>query len=83
MRGGIFHVSVVTAVTKDAGGTETRYTLFHGRSTGKTAGRTAYHNVRGPSNLGDPILGVGTEKWVASVICLPRKNEGAHRRANA
>ncbi len=73
VRGGIFHVGVVTAVTKDASGNVTQYTLFHGRSTGKTAGRTSYHNVRGPSNLGDPILGVGTEEWVGiSYLFTPK-----------
>ncbi len=53
-QGGVFHVGVVTSVTRDAEGNVIQYTLFHGRSTGKT----------GPSNLGQPVLGVGSQEWV-------------------
>lgn len=63
-RGGVFHIGVVTSVTRDTEGNVTQYTLFHGRSTGKIASRTSYHNVRGPANLGQPVLGVGSEEWV-------------------
>lgn len=72
-QGGIFHVGVVTSVTRDADGNVTQYTLFHGRSTGTTAGRTFYHNIRGPSNLGQPVLGVGSQEWVGiSYLYTPK-----------
>lgn len=72
-QGGIFHIGVVTAVTRDADGNVIQYTLFHGRSTGTTAGRTFYHNVRGPSNLGQPVLGVGSQEWVGlSYLYTPK-----------
>ncbi|MFN0035152.1 MAG: hypothetical protein ACKVUS_08800 [Saprospiraceae bacterium] len=62
--GAIFHVGVVTAVEKDAEGNVSKYTLFHGRTTGTFASRTYYHGVDGPSKRGQPILGVGSEQWV-------------------
>ena len=72
-QGGIFHVGVVTSVTRDDGGNVIQYTMFHGRSTGTTAGRTHYHSVRGPSNLGQPILGVGSQEWVGiSYLFTPK-----------
>ena len=72
-QGGIFHIGVVTSVARDADGNVIQYTLFHGRSTGTTAGRTFYHNVRGPSNLGQPVLGVGSQEWVGmSYLYTPK-----------
>lgn len=62
-QGGIRHVGVVVAVEKDPDGVVSSYTLFHGRTTGKVAAMTNYHD-REPSRNNYPPYGNGGDHWV-------------------
>lgn len=61
--GGIRHIGVVVDVEKDADGRVTKYTLFHGRTTGKPAAKTNYH-ARKPSRSSYPAYGNGRDHWI-------------------
>ncbi|MCI4670600.1 MAG: hypothetical protein MRZ79_20870 [Bacteroidia bacterium] len=61
--GGIRHIGVVVDVEKDENGIVTRYTLFHGRTSGKPAAKTNYH-TRKPSRSTYPIYGNGRDHWI-------------------
>lgn len=60
----IMHVGVVTDVKKDDKGEVINYTMFHGRSPGKIASSTYYHNVK-PPRTGFPPLGNWNQQLVA------------------
>lgn len=61
--GGIRHIGVVVDVEKDENGVVTKYTLFHGRTTGKPAAKTNYH-TRKPSRSSYPAYGNGRDHWI-------------------
>lgn len=74
-RGVISHMGTVTEVKRDEAGNVIGYTLMHGKRTGKTAGRTYYHNIE-PPRLGYPILGNWNQQWVAVAnIMTPTNNK--------
>jgi len=55
---GIVHMGVVVDVERDADGNVVRYSLFHGRSSGKLAKATNYHSRR-------MRFGNGKQPWIA------------------
>ena len=59
----IFHIGVVTEVTKDDNGDVTGYVMFHGRRPGKAAERSHYHQIA-PPRAGFPPLGNWNQQWV-------------------
>jgi len=59
----IFHIGVVTEVTKDENGDVTGYVMFHGRRPGKHAQRSHYHKIA-PPRAGYPPLGNWNQQWV-------------------
>lgn len=63
---GIEHVGVVVGVEKDDRGQVASYTLFHGRSAGKPAGRTTH--TRQPSRGDLPPYGNGDQQIVAIAL---------------
>ncbi len=66
---GIEHVGVVTEVKKDDTGKVIAYTLFHGRSSGKIASRTTYHQLQ-PSRSELPVFGNWNQQLVAMGFVL-------------
>ncbi len=72
---GIQHIGVVVEVVKEeASGQVQSYSLFHGRSTGKIASRTDYHE-RKPSRTGLPPFGNWKQHLVAvGYILTPPKD---------
>ncbi|MBX2870680.1 MAG: hypothetical protein KTR30_01230 [Saprospiraceae bacterium] len=66
---GIEHMGVVTEVDTDENGVVKSYKLFHGRSTGKIAGRTGHHH-RKTSRETYPPYGNGDQQWVAMAWLL-------------
>jgi len=60
----IQHIGIVTEVKKDAQGHVEGYVLFHGRTHGKIASRTHYHNVK-PARLELPPPGNWNQQLVA------------------
>ncbi len=71
---GIEHVGTVTSVTKDKNGKVIQYSLFHGRSNGKPAGRTTYHQLK-PYRTQLPAYGNWNQQWVAVADIMTPKKE--------
>lgn len=70
---GIEHVGTVTTVTKDAQGNVVSYEMFHGRSSGKIAQRTTYHDLR-PKRKELPPFGNWNQQLVGiAYVVTPKK----------
>lgn len=74
-RNGIEHIGTVTSVTKDQEGNVIKYSLFHGRSSGKPAGRTTYHELE-PSRAQLPPFGNWNQQLLGIAYILTPKQEG-------
>jgi len=72
--GGIRHIGVVVEVQKEEDGTISSYTLFHGRSSGKIASKTDYHDLE-PSRSSYPAYGNGRDHWVGVAPIAANKME--------
>lgn len=70
---GIEHVGTVTEVVKDGAGHVVSYEMFHGRSTGKIAQRTSYHELR-PKRKELPPFGNWNQQLVGiAYVITPKK----------
>lgn len=68
----IMHVGIVTDTELDNEGNVKRYTLFHGRSNGKIASSTYYHQLD-PPKAGFPKLGNWNQQLVAMASLMTPK----------
>jgi len=70
---GIEHVGTVTKVVKDGAGNVVSYEMFHGRSTGKIAQRTNYHDLH-PKRKELPPFGNWNQQLVGiAYVVRPKK----------
>lgn len=64
-KGAISHVAIVTAVTRDADGLVTEYTMLHGRNRKLPASRSSSRAVQSRFTKGLPPFGNWSQQWVA------------------